>query len=142
MEFNINDTVYTIMHELDVLKGTVIDKIDEGDRFKYIVMFKLLTDDNKEYETSNVFYEWNLFESEEKCLQREYDREKASIESALTYLNQVKEKLDKIKGATCRNCINFCPTCKRCKAAHPAIAEDMIDRVDLIKCYFYKRKGE
>lgn len=141
MKREVGETVYIMTNNLNPLEGVVTDKKLEGDRYKYIVRFKV-KDESGEYETSSPWYEWSLFSSEEECLQHEYDREKASIESALTYLNQVKEKLDKIKGATCRNCINFCPTCKRCKAAHPAIAEDMIDRVDLIKCYFYKRKGE
>jgi hypothetical protein len=135
MKCKIGDKVCTLGNNLTVLKGVVREVSYDSLGQKYYVHFE------KPIATTDLIAERDLFGSEEECLQHEYDREKAYIDSALTYLNQVKEKLDKIKGATCRNCINFCPTCKRCKATHPAIAEDMIDRVDLIKCYFYKRKG-
>lgn len=117
------------MHELDVLKGTVIDKIYEGDRFKYIVMFKLLTDDNKEYETSNVFYEWNLFESEEKCLQHEYDRTKKNLECEKEFLKEIEEKLDKIKKEkhTCKNCTYYCPHCNSCRFHNCFLNKDELD---------------
>lgn len=142
MEYNINDTVYTIRHEFDVLKGTVIDKINEGDRFKYIVMFKLLTDDKTEYETSNVFYEWELFESEEQCLQHEYDRTKKNLECEKEFLKEIKEKLDKIKFNfnTCENCVNLCPTCHHYTVLHQKIKDEEIDRVDWRDCGFHKRK--
>ena len=143
MEREVGETVYIMTNNLNPLEGVVTDKKLEGDRYKYIVKFKV-KDESGEYETSSPWYEWSLFGSEEECLQHEYDREKAYIDSAQTYLNKVKEKLDKIKGKdefnTCRNCVKFCPTCGRCVVLSSPIKNP--DKIDWVDCYFYKRKKD
>ena len=135
MEREVGETVYIMTNNLNPLKGVVTDKKLEGDRYKYIVKFKV-KDENGEYETSSPWYEWSLFSSEEECLQHEYDREKAYIDVAQTYLNKVKEKLDKIKEEkhNCKNCLHYHPERNLCVVHNMVLDENNVDGCECGYC--------
>lgn len=128
MEREVGETVYIMTNNLNLLEGVVTDKKLEGDRYKYIVKFKV-KDENGEYETSSPWYEWNLFGSEEECLQHEYDREKSYIENGKKYLESIKEKLDKLKEEkhTCKNCSYYCPHCNSCRFHNTFLDKDELN---------------